>query len=41
MNAVKPTHVVECVSWKITYGTVIVCIHVPEFDTSAEIQKIE
>ena len=39
MNAVKPTHVVECVIWKITYGTVIVCIQVPEFEISAEIQK--
>ena len=32
-NAPTPTQTVECVSWSSTYGTVMVCIHVPEFET--------
>ena len=39
MNAANPSHVVEWVSWKMTNGTAIVCIHDPEFETSAELQN--
>jgi hypothetical protein len=41
MNAANPSHVVECVSWKMTNGTAIVCIHEPEFEISADAQNTE
>ena len=40
MNAPIPSHVVECVIWKMTYGAAIDCIHEPLFDTRAAHQKI-
>ena len=39
MNAVNPTQVVECVSWKTTNGTVMVCIQLPVFEMIAADQN--
>src|SRR5581483_7428904 len=39
MNAAKPSHVVEWVSWKMTNGTAIVCIQEPEFEIRADAQN--
>ena len=39
MNAAKPSHVVECVIWNTTNGTVIVCIQLPVFETNAALQN--
>ena len=39
MKAPTPSQVVEWVSSKRTNGTAMVCIHVPELETSAATQK--
>ena len=38
-NAPRPTQTVEWVSWSRTNGTVMVCIHVPVFETRAAEKK--
>lgn len=35
----RPTHTPEPVSWNSTYGTVMFCIQVPMFDTTAPVKN--